>query len=148
MLIVSIKDQVSLLTAEERSADSRQAIAYTKIPTVSLHFPCREQSYQPASFQRDVTGRSEDESLPKVWHLEVYQPTEPQIFSLSLDHSCCQGFFSVSPFTFFSPIKRSKPSPPSRPRAERRLLSSGGTQEGGEVMSSLPLGGISLIKMK
>lgn len=49
---------------------------------------------------------------------------------IEADHSCCQGLLSVSPFTFLSPIKRSKPSPSSCPHAERRLLPSGGVGRG------------------
>lgn len=45
---------------------------------MSLHFLCEEQSYHRASFQHDVTGRLEDESLQKVRHLRVYQTTEAQ----------------------------------------------------------------------
>lgn len=87
------------------------------------------------------------ESGLKVYHLQVYQTSEAQIFSLSPTTAAVKDFIQSHLSHFFSRIKGSKPSPSSCLHAERRLLSSGGAG-GSEVMSSLPLGGISLIKMK
>lgn len=63
------------------------------------------------------------------------------------ERSCCQGLFSVSPFTFFSLYlsSRANSHPVLTLKGDRSLLEERG---GREVMSSLPLGGISLIKMK
>lgn len=137
---------VLLLTAGECSADRKEAIARTKIPTLSLHFLCREQSYHRASYQHDVTGWLEDGSLQKVRHLQVYQTTEAQIFSSGPTTAAVKASFQ-SHLSHFSLLSSGANPHPHPPHAERRLLSSG-VEGGREVMSGLPLGGISLIKMK
>lgn len=103
----------TLLTAGECSADRQQAIASTKIPTVSLHFLCEEQSYHRASYQHDVTGWLEDQSLQKVCHLQVYETAEAQIFSFRPTTAAVRASFQshLSHFCLLSSGANPRPHP-------------------------------------
>lgn len=79
-------------------------IAYTKIPTVSLHFLCMDQSYRRASYQSDVKGCSEHAPLLKVCHLQVYQTSEAQIFLLSPCTAAVRASFQSHLSHFFLSI--------------------------------------------
>lgn len=125
-----------LLTAGECPADSRQVKVLAEIP---LPPPRTKLSYQ-----RDVHGCSKDETVQKVRHLRPYQTTEAQIFSVNPSAAPIKASFQ-SHLSHF-PIKQSETPHPVLD-TERRLpwcRSVGG----GGVMSSLPLGRISLIKIK
>lgn len=89
-------------------------MAYTKIPTVSLHFLCGEQSYRRASYQRDVTGWSGGWiATKKVCHLQVYQTTEAQISSLSPTTAAVKASFQshLSHFSLLSSGANPRPHP-------------------------------------
>lgn len=86
------------------------------------------------------------ESELKVYHLQVYQTSEAQIFSLSLTTAAVKASFQshLSHFSLLSSGANLRPHPVLTLKGDCCLLE----EWEGEVMSSLPLGGISLIKMK
>lgn len=130
--------KVFLLTAEECSADRKQVIA-CNIPTVSLHFLSREQSYHHTSHEHN-------ESEVKVYHLQVYQTSEAPTFSLSRTTAAVEASFQsqLSHFSLLSSGANFRPHPVPSLKGDCCLME----DWEGDGMSSLPLGGISLIKMK
>lgn len=97
-------------------------IAYTKIPTVSLHFLGTDQSYHRALYQHEVKGRLEAEPPLKVCHLQVYQTSETQIFSLRPTAAAVKASFQchLSHFSLLS--SRANPHPVPALKGDCSLL--------------------------
>lgn len=117
-----------------------QVIAYIQIPAVSPHFLSGEQSYHRIWYQRDVRAESEDN------HLHIYQSRKAQVFSLNLTTPALKAPSQshLSHFSLLSSAANLHPHPVLTLKGDCCPLE----EWEGDVMSSLPLGGISLIKMK
>lgn len=106
--------------------------------SLSYRFLRREQPYH-ISGMFAAAGRMK--RYKRLRHLQSYQSAQAQIFSVNPSAASFQSHLS------HFPIKQSETPHPVL-GDERRLLWLGLEEGGGVVMSSLPLGGISLIKIK